>query len=184
MKRYIQFISLAIVLFSVSSLADEEPVNQPYVVSSEWGRCYAKSVPDNYDGQEGTTMVYKVTKENDELIAEHDWYSRQIYLYCNAWYTEAPEVSIVRFGPWHSGHEANENDLAIAFYADDKLLKSYSTIDIARSQKNISVSVSHYTVIEEVIGYQVIPDGWVQFVIKTYDGRELKFMAATGELIE
>ena len=101
--------------------------------------------------------------------------------------------------PWHRGHNPRPDHLAIAFYRGGKLLKSYSTLDIAGAEKaqdiglskyqNVSVSVSHYTVFES--GPTMIrvttsegssfKDEWL-ISAKTVDGRQLIFDISTGDL--
>lgn len=171
-------------LFPALSFADQEASNRPHVVASEWGGCYAKSVPDESYGQKGTTKVYNVKANEDELVTTHDWYSGQIYLHCNVSDSKGNSgISTVRLGPWQRGREVNKDDLAIAFYLNDKLLKRYSTLDIAQEQKNASASVSHYTVIKNTIGYKRTQAGLDKFLIETEDGRKLSFLGVTGELV-
>jgi len=59
--------------------------------------------------------------------------------------------------------------------------KEYSTLDIAERADNVSASVSHYTVIEEGIGYRRLGGNKASFEVRTTDGRVLSFDAATGE---
>jgi hypothetical protein len=89
-------------------------------------------------------------------------------------------VAIVRFGPWSRGIEARADHLAIAFHAGGRLLRSYSTLDIAGVPENVSRSVSHYSVLEpQVEGF--VPDGdRMVFRVRTVDGRRLTFEPSTG----
>jgi hypothetical protein len=85
----------------------------------------------------------------------------------------------------------------LAFYRDGQLIKKYSTLEIAGGDlntepsfskyKNVSASVSHYTVFQEFPALAIIThqDGSVfreESVIKavTIDNRELIFDLSTG----
>jgi hypothetical protein len=80
------------------------------------------------------------------------------------------------------GRHANTSDLAIAFYRGDRLLKRYSSLDIAGSADNVSASVSHYSVFESFDGFRWQTGNEYAFHARTVDGSELSFDAATGEV--
>ncbi len=176
----------ALLLFAAlgpAARADTEALNDPYVKAGPYGQCYAKAVPDEQLGEDGVTRLYEVSAEEDELLATYDWFSQQIYLNCHVMRNGAPGVSVVRFGHWPSGHEANENDLALALYFNGEHLASYSTLDIAGTPDNVDASVSHYMVFSNVIGFRYTKSGDSQeFVVETSDGRTLAFDTATGKL--
>jgi ankyrin repeat protein len=173
----------AMLIVSMPSYADDEAANSPHVVTNVWGGCYAKSVPSKPSGQEGITKVYTVTAEQDTLSVTLPWYSKSLYVECNVCNEKGScGISTVRLGEWNRGHEINDHDLAIALYLNDKLLKSYSTKDIAGTQANASTSVSHYTVIKNIIGFKRTQTGSDKFLIETYDNRTLSFSATTGEI--
>ncbi len=50
----------------------------------------------------------------------------------------------MRLGNWPRGRELSEKHLAIAFYKDGKLLKSYSTKDLVKDPKALFVTTGHY----------------------------------------
>jgi hypothetical protein len=194
-------IVLAVPAFASSAGADDEASNVAHVVAGPYGRCYAKSVPDHvYDPedeprQQGRTMVYRVGNSEDVLVQRLDWFSQRLFVRCGP----ADHIVVVRLGPWHRGHEPHADHLAIAFYKEGKLLKRYSTLDIAGGEKaqnggpsiykNVSASVSHYTVFDsapEMVKIAtargaVFEDNWVVRA-KTVDGRLLTFDMATGNL--
>lgn len=164
--------------------ADEEASNIPHVTANQYGRCYAKSVPSSAYGSEGTTKVFAVQRGDDLLLHTFPWYSAWLYLECNVGRpNEQVAVSLVRFGPWARGHKASQNDLAMAFYYAGKLVKSYSTLDIAGSPHNVEASISHYTVIAHVNGYRWRESNFYTFEASTHDGRLLVFDPTTGNLI-
>jgi hypothetical protein len=163
-------------------LADEEASNRPVVAASEYGACYAKSVPAEGYGNAGTTRIYRVTEGDDALVHEYGWFSQRIHLVCNASDSKRPTgVAAVSLGPWARGHEASADVLALAFHFDGKTVREYSTLEIAGTRENVSASVSHYTVIEEVLGFRWVRGNEYVFELRTTDGRTLKFDAVTGE---
>ena len=194
-------IALAWLACASSALADQEASNIPHVVAEPYGRCYAKSVPrhtyDPEDGprQRGRTEVYQVGGSEDVLVQRYDWFSQVLFVRCRP----GSESVVVRVGPWHRGHNPRADHLAIAFYQGGKLIKRYSTLDIAGTEKaekgafsehkNVSASVSHYTVfalwpeltkITETIGSTFTEDWLIKAT--TIDGRALVFDIETGEL--
>jgi hypothetical protein len=182
--------------------ADDEASNVAHVAAGPYGRCYTKSVPEHvYDPenaprQAGRTDVYRVKPEDDVLLARFPWFSQKLFLRCGP----GGEFWLVRVGTWHRGERPREDHLAVAFYKNAQLLKSYSTLDIAKifdrddasppGDETVSVSVSHYSVFQS--GPEMVKivqqDGPVfseNWVIKatTADGRELVFSVTSGELI-
>jgi hypothetical protein len=181
--------------------ADDEASNVAHVAAGPHGRCYAKSVPrhvyDPEEGsrQEGVTWIYQVEAAEDVLVHVYDWFSQRLFLKCGP----PGDIIVARIGPWHRGHDPSSDHLALAFYHGGDLLKRYTTLDIAGNElavdggfskyKNVSASVSHYTVFEsgpEMIRV-VSSDGPVfteKWVIQatTVDGRRLMFDMETGEV--
>ena len=158
--------------------ADEEASNGIYVQSGEGGSYYAKSIPAESYGSKGTTRVYLVKEKEDQLVETFDWYAPRIALMGTS-----KGCAVVRFGSWPRGHVASAEELAIAFYLNGKLLHSYSTLDIAGKPDNVSGSVSHYTVIQKVLGFRWIESNSHALDIVTTDGRTLSFDPDTGLLI-
>jgi hypothetical protein len=180
-------IALVWLALCQGAAADQEASNVAHVAAGPYGRCYAKSVPRHiYDPegeprQQGRTEVYRVAEGADELVLSFDWFAQQLFLTC------LPEVRIVRVGPWHRGHEARADHLALAFYRRAELVRSYSTLYIAGGE--VSASVSHYSVFSEgpaltrVVRQEgvVFSEEWV-VTATTVDGRALTFDPVTGEV--
>lgn len=176
-------LALLVGLFPASVLADEEAGNLPHVQSDGWGRCYAKSVPSENYGETGTTRIYEVGATDDRLLVTYDWFSQQIYLQCNMSSAGGSGVSVVQIGSWPRGHAASADQLALAFYFNDRLLKRYSTLDLAGRPDNVQASVSHYMIIERIDGYRWIDGDRYAFDLHTIDGRTLSFDPVTGEIV-
>ena len=173
---------VALMLLAGPVRADEEMANGPYIAVDVSGSCYAKSTPSESYGSMGSTGVYRVTAGADTLLETYPWYSRRIHLQCNTPGVQGG-VSIVQFGPWARGSRATAGHLAIAFHANGRLLRSYSTLDIAGSPENVTASVSHYQVVRDVEGYVYAGSTPAVFRLETIDGRQLTFDPATGNLI-
>ena len=194
-------IALLGITIASPALADQEASNVAHVTAGPYGRCYAKSVPAfAYDPegearQQGVTKVYRVTDGEDVLVNVYDWFSQQLFVRCSL----TDDTVVVRTGPWQRGQDPQADHLAIAFYSGGKLVKSYSTLDIAGDEqatdggiskyKNVSASVSHYTVFASgperikitTLEGPVYFVGW-QIVATTIDGRPLTFDMETGEV--
>lgn len=194
-------ITLAGLAWASSALADEEASNVAHVVAGPFGRCYAKSVPSHIydpDGeprQLGRTEIYQVGDSEDVLVRKYDWFSQVLFVRCRP----GSDTLVVRVGPWQRGHNPSADHLAIAFYRGGRETRQYSTLDIAGDEKaetgafskykNVSASVSHYTVfasepemvkITSNVG-PVFKEDWV-IEATTIDGRTLVFDTASGEL--
>src|SRR5262245_41894981 len=84
-------------LLAASARADKEAGRLQSVKSGEYGRRYAKSVPEEGYGQKGKTDVYRVEEGTDVLECSYEWYSGRLYL------GGIGDKTLVRFGPWHRG---------------------------------------------------------------------------------
>ena len=171
----------ALFALSPSLLADTPRPNEPIVAAGHDGTCYAKSIPDEISGEKGHTTVLQVGATQDTPGETFPWYAQRIFVLCNVWRHGRNENTVVRIGPWPDGFKANKQDLAIQFYVAGKLVKSYSTLDIAQKPDNVFASVSHYAVFTDFKGF-----GWhngeLFFVAFGAHGEELAFSASTGEL--
>jgi hypothetical protein len=172
---------MVLLLAPWSAAADKEMANEPHVLSSEYGDCYAKSTPEERYGERGTTQIFKVEKGPDTLLQTHAWYAQEFYFDCSLGTDRG--VSVVQLGPWPRGSSADQATLAVAFYLNGRLLRRYSTLDIAGGRDNVSKSATHYTVIDKVLGYRWDDTTRRLFAIRTVDKRVLFFDAALGTRI-
>ena len=144
-------VIMCIVLsFCTAASADSPASNRTRVFASSSGFIFARSEPRDNSGTVGVTKIYRVRKTGETLIREFPWYTRQLYLH-----QLGSDVAIVRRGLWPRGHKANSGSLALEFYLNDKLLKRYSTLDIAVVPENVSASVSHHRVLGLIHGFRV-----------------------------
>jgi hypothetical protein len=170
-------VVVALVLLSGTALADQEASNGPVVRASEYGRYYAKSIPLEDYGQEGVTRVYHVGTDEDTLLYEYPWYAAEMYM------GGSGDGTLVRFGPWARGREPHEDHLAIGFYRDGRVIREYSTLEIAELGSGVSQSVSHYQVFGERRGFLWNSDGIFYEVMGVGDVL-LRFNLENGEFVE
>jgi hypothetical protein len=164
--------------------SDDEASNTPHVVASQYGKCYAKSINAEPYGSKGKTYVYAVTADEDKLTESFDWFAGSMYVECNVGKEgQLTATSVVRLGPWARGHQASAEHLAIAFYFDGKLVKQYSTLDIAGSPTSVAASVSHYSVFERIEGYRWRQSNFYSFEVVTSTGKHIAFDPTTGSII-
>lgn len=113
-KTVIALAALFVAAAPTAALADDEASNRPVVFASQVGNCYARSIPSGTYGDEGRTEIYFVEAEADRLIHTYAWYAHTLRLECNI---TGPDGSIghsvVQFGPWPRGQEADEDTLAL-----------------------------------------------------------------------
>ena len=170
-------------LVAVPCLAHVDSPNFMFVTPSTTdgttchGDRYAKCIPSELVGTNGITKIYRVGKDQDVLEATYNWYSMQTYLS-----GASEKTSVVRVGPSNRGRYATTNSLALAFYYDGRLLKTYSTLDIVGRNDVV------YDYWCESIGYGYIISASSKYLIygftlKAHDGRTLCFDVKTGELV-
>ena len=148
------------------------------------GDHYAKCIPGNDRGTTGRTLIYKVGRERDQLEDTYDWYCGSVYPV-----STHDGTYVIRFAGGFRGSEPRDEDLAVAFYARGKMIRSYSARDLANGPGSVTTSVSHYQWCRQVVGV-----GWLTsekakvlkfgFTVETVDRRQLCFDLKTGELLE
>ncbi len=170
-------------LVAQPGFADEEASNRPIVQASRYGQCYAKSTPEESYGSKGKTTVYRVGGAEDAALHTYDWYSQQIFIECNVSDGKGPVgTAVVRLGPWARGHVASGEHMAIGFNFDGRVVKEYSTLDIAGEPDNVERSVSHYIVIRQILGFRALTGNEYAFDVETISGQIVSYDPATGEV--
>jgi hypothetical protein len=171
------------ILWAIASAqADEEVANRLYIRAGQNGTCYAKAVPSAPGGVGGTTTIYSVEADGDKPLYSFSWYASALYIECPPGTTAESAISLVRIGEWPRGRKASGDQLAIAFYVRNQLVKQYSTLDIAGSPENVAASKSHYRVIDHVLGYGLATPK--DFQVVTTDSRKLSFDPFSGDLMQ
>jgi hypothetical protein len=159
--------------------ADQEGGNRAYVTASESGQFYAKSVPREAYGLEGSTRIYQVGSPDDVLLHTYDWYTPRIFL---EGFLGTRDVYVVQTGPWPRGARASPDHLALAFHKNGAPIRRYSTLEIAGRPENVSASVSHYVVFRRLAGFRRPYGNQLVFDAELHDGRTLTFDADTGAI--
>ena len=128
------------------------------------------------------TSERDIASTGDTLLHTFDSYAQELWLHCGEGADPVP--SIVQSGPWPRGNLASADHLAFAFYHRGRLVRRYSTLDIAGAPERVSASVSHYRVFSEIRGLRARGTVSPTFEAVTTDGRRLTFDAASGAIVE
>jgi hypothetical protein len=150
----------------------------PYVVASSDGKYYFKMLPTRKErfalDTNGKGILYEVAegKKDKELWRVSGWYSFSTYIYHDG-------KHLVRMGNGNGGEPSN-NHLAIAFYENGKLLKSYSTLDILKTPSKVPKGISYYRYLKDTPGFY---KGTEMFSILTVEDIEYTFDVTTGEIL-
>ena len=133
-------------------------------------------------------VAYRMDKDGKftELYRTTDWYSFEVHVSMNGRH-------LVQMGPWNGGSTPKTNHLAIAFYRDGKLLKSYSTAELIRDPQQVDTTVSHYDwrapsrraklTEGQVLQLQPKLSYDDKFTLHTIDGWTYVFDATTGAIV-
>jgi hypothetical protein len=162
----------ALVAFAVHARADKAS-NRPYVQSGPDGALYARCIPNALTGSAGSTRVYNVGREKDDLIETYDWYAEGgVSL---GWSPIAGKVAVM----------ARRNGAELSFYLGDKLLASYTLGDLGKL--GVEVGKRRTTAGPEVqsefrvVGCEQVPGtNDYDFVIES-KGKRLAFDILTGK---
>ena len=115
------------VLFAVAaSAAGSPPVpNGPYVQSMDGGAFYARCVPAADAGPAGTTKVYRVGRDADELVDTYDWYAQEGVVL--GWSPLAGKVTVMARGgkPGPDGRRVE-----LSFHLGGRQLAAYTAADL------------------------------------------------------
>ncbi|MEK7880662.1 MAG: hypothetical protein AAB210_02045 [Deltaproteobacteria bacterium] len=180
------FRTVLIVLFVLiscsPSAADKEARPYPYVATANNGRFYFKMSPDpndpnaQWDLGKGYGTLFEINNDGTEkaLWKVEGWYAFTTYISNDGKY-------LVRMNIWPGGQEPSDEHLAIAFYKNGKLLKSYSTKDLIKNPSVIRPMISHYSYLKKIVGFEE-PYNY-RFTIQTVDNIEYVFDASNGMIV-
>ncbi len=124
------------------------------------------STPDSDYGISGKTVVYNKDKKSEIL------YTIEKYGYF--FISDDGHSLVVLTG--HNGSPQKDH-IGISFYYDGKVIKEYSTLEIAENEDNVQRSVVGYN---EVKSVEI--DG-KYFLLQRIDGGWIKFDISTGAII-
>lgn len=165
-------------LLSLASpaLADKIGPPQPYETFSA-DRRFAFSMrvgKDAWNHAQASGAMYALQGGSRKLLWQvKGWYAPQVFVPAGGQY-------LVRLGNWPNGCGAKAEDLAVAFYKQGKLLKSWSTADLLQNPHSVKCTVSHYFWSNQIKG--LLPGKTPLFALETIEKRLLIFNVLTGEL--
>jgi hypothetical protein len=156
--------------------------NYPYVQSGPDGVFYARCIPAGADGTEGTTTIYRVQKDADQVVDTYDWYSKAGVVL--GWSPIAGKVAVMSL----SGKAASDPDkqVEISFYLGGKLLTSYTTKDLVGwgADKYRLDTRDEKRAMFNVVGCQQIPRTNKYVFTIEIKGKQLRFDILTGKPYE
>ena len=160
---------------SESVIADRPAKPRPYVKTSDFSPYYVTVVPGS--SSDGFSAAFKL--HNDGTSTEV-WrirgYSFEVYLSRNGRY-------FVRMGPWASGSKPSGDDVAVEFFGNGELLKSYSTTDLVKDDSKVKRTVSHY-IWRSAKKELPFLSSTNKFHLETIDGVYYQFDVTSGEIID
>jgi hypothetical protein len=152
-----RLIPSAIVLAVTACLAADAAAsktqqNYPYVQSGPGGVFYARCIPAETEGIKGTTTIYRVRKDKDDVVDTYDWYSKPGVVL--GWSPIAGKVAVMSLG----GKEAPEPDKQVefSFHLGGKHLASYTTKDLMAWGADVD-SRNGRRAVFNVVGCEQIP---------------------------
>lgn len=123
-------VTLALVLASCGCANAKVTGNRPYVATfrEPLGPFYARCLPAKPKGNDGTTQILVLRPEGDKVVTTYSWYNAGgIEM---GWSPTAGKVAVMRLRQ-DSGLPA-EKQTELSFYLGDRLLRSYTTADLAK----------------------------------------------------
>jgi hypothetical protein len=166
---------LTATLASGAARADIEISPHAYVEASPDGTHYVRVTPD--ERQLGLLVAYEVVPggPDRELWRTQGWYSFEVRLADDGHH-------LVRITDPLRGAGPSAADVAVAFYEDGRLVRSYSTRDLVHDDSKVFQTASHYGI------YALEPKFWsnpqrAAVTLTLLDGFEYVLDAKTGEIL-
>jgi hypothetical protein len=127
-------VAIALVLLTAGFKMSGRGENRPTVQSALGGTYYVRSVPSGDYGTEGTTKVFQVKRDGDELLDEYPVYMRgELYL---GWSPTAGKWCLVHLEPERITSNNDFRKLGkvsrLAFYMGGKSTASYTSQDLEK----------------------------------------------------
>lgn len=143
------FLSVSAYSINITDTA-VNPKNRSLMFIESSGKYFARSEPEfPFElTQKGETKVYQIENGDDWEVYSFDWYCRNVYLteFDNTLYT-------ARVNSAHYGILASHRDTCLSLYKKDKLIKSYTTLDLAKHPNNVYNYSEFYSVIRSANGF-------------------------------
>ncbi len=127
LRKPVRITMLTSLLLAACPVWASRPVpNFPYVQSMQMGVFYARCIPEEAEGTKGTTKIYRVRKDQDELVDSYDWYAKKGLVL--AWSPIVGKVAVMALGG--APNAAPDKQTELSFYLGGKFLNSYTSQDL------------------------------------------------------
>lgn len=182
MRLNLFLYSFCVILFYSNSAEAKRAGNRPYVQAfPDGGIFYARCLPDENEGDKGTTEILRVHKDGDKSIDKYEWYNK--YGLHLGWSPIVGKVAVMRFRQ-DEGKEFDKQ-IELSFYIGGKLLKSYTTADLvklgARTARS-SADLGPRALYKPIACKQVPSTNDYYFGIDFGNGTILRFNVLNGKL--
>lgn len=158
--------------FSGITFADTPAKLQPYIISQDYSPNFVKMIPSK--SGEGYAAAFRLLNDGtSRKLWSIDGYSFEAYLSKDGQY-------FIRLGPWASGRKPSHKDVAVEFFKNGQLLRSYSTKDLVKDVSKVVPTAGHYFWRKKDKNYPL--DSALHFYIKTVDDLSYVFDITTGEI--
>ena len=178
-----KYFYLLIVCFHIQIYAHTPLPQRAMVTSSTNGKALFKLIPDKIEIKDGKPQVTKKAfgiayklNDNGELVEQWQtkgWYTFEVYISDDAKY-------LVRIGPHSHLQEPSKETLALIFYKKGKLLKKYSTADLADKKINDTFIPNYRFWFYD----KVLSNDKTTFELVTIDNIKFIFDLETGEILK
>lgn len=166
--------------FCVKPVESKPSPNRSYVQSGPDGITYARCIPSELQGRKGTTTIYRVWSDKDEILDVYDWYSPQGLVL--GWSPIAGKVAVMSLRGLRTSDL--QKQIELSFYLGGKFLISYSTKDLANMGVGTYSGVDGIWADFKPLGCEQIPGtNDYGFVIEARN-RRIRFDILTGKLSE
>jgi hypothetical protein len=150
------------------------------VQSGPDGVFYARCVPAADGKGPGSTNIFRVRAEKDELVDSYDWYAQGGVVL--GWSPIEGKVAVMRVhrGERDAGKPA-AGQAEVSFYLGGKLLKSYTTRELVELGAEESMTRQGHGANYKVVGCEQVPGtNRYLFVIEGKGGRRISIDIITG----
>lgn len=185
MKSLVLALLLGAIVWAPFSWAQTPPRFEPRVTAAMRAPYYFTMLPAQYDYKEGDYeetapargVAYRLEEDGNSasLWEVEGWYATTVYLAANG-------THLIRMGNWPEGNVPEQDDLAVAFYKEGELLKSYSTADLVGNPNNVRPESDHYFWLARDENYPELTYS-NHFLLKTIENKIFEFDISTGDII-
>lgn len=179
MKHYCLF-TVSLLFWIHQGFAKSRAANGPYVQAMDGQSVfYARCIPNENEGNKGTTTIYRVNKAGDEIVDSYNWYSPDGVIL--GWSPIAGKVAAMSLRERAS---SRDKQIEFAFHLGGKLLQSYTTASLGAMGIEIGPSLFDGDEARfKILGCVQVPrTNEYDFVIESSSGKKFSFDILTGKL--